>query len=774
MVGTLLAALLLVATAVAGIAPLFSPAAPAASSAPGFSLEQARKDLTVVAAAPHPMGTPAQSAVEAYLLDELTAAGLEPTVDVRTVTMAPDPRNSVWTGTVRNIVARVEGVGPDAEQAVLLAAHYDSVPTAAGAGDNGAGVVSVLAAMRLLAAGPPPRHDVIAAFVDGEEHEMLGSLALVDSADWLGDVRVAVNTEGVGNAGRVTPALTTPRNGWALRQYLAAAPSPVAYSAFGAPLNATRQGADLGRYQDVVPAGLELVVVGGLPAYHAGTDTAAGMHEGTLAEYATTVVRLAQRLSHADLNSVEAPDLVAFTVVPGVTLHYPSTWSLPLAVICLVAAAGLIGVAARRGRLSARKVVLAWLGLGVAGLTGVLTATALWLAARVVDPRLSDALNGGVYDRTAYVLAAVAAGAAGVLVVVRPLHRRCGALEMVAGALVGWNLLSLLLAVLLPDAAYAAGLPLAAATAGFGILAARQQSPRVRLATATLAAVPAVLLLSPLVVLYFLLAARFELMLPVATPLPMLWVVLGLTLLVPLALVARPHLGRRPVAVVGAAAVALGAVGLAMSAASTAPRPDLLVYQVDADAGTARWVALPEDLDAYTGQVADVGWTPTRFEASPFHQPGVTKSASAAPAPLARLLGPTVTVTGDVTAGEERVVSVEVAPPQGAYALTIDARSGDGIRAISVNGTHVREATDGAPGSVRVAAFSQRVSLPVRITVPAGARVELAVACYIQGLESAPNTPLRPRPPGLTTGVYELPDATIVTTVTRLPDRGDS
>jgi len=447
------------------------------------------------------MGSAEQAEVEAYLVRELRSIGLDPRVDEQTVTMAPDPPNSVWTGTVRTIIARIEGTGPDADQAVLLAAHHDSVPAAAGAGDNGAGVVSVLAAMRRLAAGPPPRHDVIAAFVDGEEHEMLGSLALVESAAWLEDVQVAVNTEGVGNAGRVTPALTTPDNGWALRTYLEAAASPVVYSAFGSPLNATGQGADLGRYQEVVPAGLELVVVGGLPAYHAGTDTAAAMHEGTVAEHLTTVVALAEQLSEADLGSVEQPDLVAFTVVRGVTVAYPSTWSLPLALLAAAGVVVAIGLAVRRGRVGLSRALLSWLALALAGLVGILAATGLWLVARIVDPRLSDALNGGVYERTPYVLAA---GAAGMLLVLWPLLRRREPLEVVAGALIGWSLFALLLAVVLPDAAYAATWPLLAATAGFGVLAGRRRSPRVTLATVTLAAVPTVMLISPLVALDFL------------------------------------------------------------------------------------------------------------------------------------------------------------------------------------------------------------------------------------------------------------------------------
>ena len=771
--GVALAAALLSLTAVVAIAPLRSPVEPNSDAAVGFSLDRAQEDLAVIAAAPHPLGSPEQAAVEAYLVQELTAMGLEPTVEAETVTMAPDPPNSVWTAPVRNIVARIEGAGADADQAVLLAAHYDSVPTAAGAGDNGAGVVSVLAAMRSLASGPPPRHDVIAAFVDGEEHEMLGSLALVESADWLDDVQVAVNTEGVGNAGRVIPALTSPSNGWALRQYLDAVPSPVVYSAFGAPLNATGQGADLGRYQEVVPAGLELVVIGGLPAYHAGTDTAAGMHDGSLAEYGTTVVSLAQQLSQADLASVEEADLAAFTVVPGVTVAYPSTWSLPLAVLAALAVLAVIWLARSRRRVALRRVVIAWLVLALAGLAGILLATALWLAARVVDPRLSDALNGGAYERTAYVLAAVAAGVAGVLLVLWRLQRRCRPLEIVAGGLLGWGLFSVLLAVLLPDAAYAATWPLPAASAGFGVLAARERSERTTLAVVTLAVLPAVLLIAPLVALYFILAARFELMLPVATPLPMLWVVFALVLVVPLLLVARARrVGWRPAAVAGLVAVGLVAAGAAISANSTGPRPDLLVYHADADAGTSRWVAVPEELDAYTGQLADDGWTQTQFEVSPFHQPGVTEPASVAPAPAMAadaLPAAKVTIVDDVTTAEGRTFSVEITPPAGSYAVTVDARSDDGIRGVAVNGKDVPQATSGAPTSVRVAAFSPPGPIPLEVTVPAGAEVELALSSYTAGLDGAPFDQLQPRPDSLTTAVHEVPDAVLVTTLVELP-----
>ena len=285
----------------------------------------------------------------------------------------------------------------------------------------------------------------------------------------------------------------------------------------------------------------------------------------------------------------------------------------------------------------------------------------------------------------------------------------------------------------------------------------------------------AVLLLSPLVALYFLLAARFELMLAVATPLPMTWVVLALTLVAPMVLVPRHRVGWRPAAVAGAVALALVGVGAAVSASGNGPRPDLLVYHADADAGTARWVALPRQLDDYTGQVADAGWTATDFQASPFHQPGRKTAASTVPAPPmpAGTPGPPeVTVTRDVTTSHGRELTLDVRPPSDSYALTIDARSGEGVQAVAVDGRTVPQATTGAPLSVRIVAFSPRGTLPVEVTVPPGADLELALTSYTRGLGDSPAAPVTPRPTSLTTAVHEVPDAVLVSTVTRLPDRG--
>ena len=69
-------------------------------------------------------------------------------------------------------------------------------------------------------------------------------------------------------------------------------------------------------------------------------------------------------------------------------------------------------------------------------------------------------------------------------------------------------------------------------------------------------------------------------------------------------------------------------------------------------------------------------------------------------------------------------------------------------------------------------AFSPKRSIPITISVSACTDVELAMASYTVGLDGSPATDLRSRPASLTTGVHELADSTLVTTVTRLRENG--
>src|ERR1041384_8197551 len=166
-----------------------------------FSAERARQHLTVIAQAPHPIGSARAQLVHDYHMHELQAAGLNPQTQQATAV------NADWgppfpTGTVNNVLARLPGTANT--KALLLVAHYDSVSHSYGAADDGAGIATLLETLRALQAGAPLRNDVIFLFTDGEEPGLLGAEAFVRQHPWAKDVGLTLNFEARGSRG---PAL---------------------------------------------------------------------------------------------------------------------------------------------------------------------------------------------------------------------------------------------------------------------------------------------------------------------------------------------------------------------------------------------------------------------------------------------------------------------------------------------------------------------------------------------------------------------------------------
>jgi acetylornithine deacetylase/succinyl-diaminopimelate desuccinylase-like protein len=138
---------------------LDDPPAPQSTNAPAatFSAQRAAGELRQLLGdgLPHPLASSADERIRTQLLARLAALGI------------PSELQSGWVcdieyacGQAVNVVARLDGTDP-ASGAVLLAAHYDSVPAGPGAGDDGVGVASILEIARILRLAPAPRHPVI-------------------------------------------------------------------------------------------------------------------------------------------------------------------------------------------------------------------------------------------------------------------------------------------------------------------------------------------------------------------------------------------------------------------------------------------------------------------------------------------------------------------------------------------------------------------------------------------------------------------------------------
>ncbi|MEG1053842.1 MAG: M20/M25/M40 family metallo-hydrolase, partial [Janthinobacterium sp.] len=115
------------------------------------------------------------------------------------VTLEFDIRNWFYPGpvTYHNVVARIPGTEKP-EEIVLIGAHLDSYDGGTGAADNGAGVATMLEAMRLLAlSGAKPRRSIMLVAFGAEEIGRKGSFAFAERhAGQLDKIVMMLNRDG--------------------------------------------------------------------------------------------------------------------------------------------------------------------------------------------------------------------------------------------------------------------------------------------------------------------------------------------------------------------------------------------------------------------------------------------------------------------------------------------------------------------------------------------------------------------------------------------------
>jgi Peptidase family M28 len=288
-----------------------------------FSAVRAQTHVVEIAQAPHPMGSAEAKRVREILLRRLAQLTLEPQVQI-----PKDPSSQV-----RNIVARLPGQGPAGKKALMLCAHYDSVPTGPGAGDNASGVAVVLETLRALKAGPPLDCDVIALLDDGEEDGLLGARVFVDEHPWASEVGVVINLDARGNSGPSIMFETSDHNGWLIREYSQAASQPLATSVSMDIYRALPNGTDLTVFKQAGMAGINFAFSAGLAYYHTSEDTPENLNPHTLQHQGENALAMARRLGRLNLDTSKQRNVIYASILSRFVVFYPMSWALPLALI---------------------------------------------------------------------------------------------------------------------------------------------------------------------------------------------------------------------------------------------------------------------------------------------------------------------------------------------------------------------------------------------------------------------------------------------------------
>lgn len=298
------------------------PPAPKPSSAPNtqFSAIRAQDMLRQVLGddAPHPIGSVANEAVRTRIVDELARLGYKPQVQVGFACSEYGD-----CATVNNVVARLDRREPGS--AVLLAAHYDSVPAAPGDSDDGTGVAAILEIARALQSLPQPRHSIILLIDDGEEAGLLGARAFVESHPWAKEVRVAVNLDARGTAGPALMFETGGKSEWAVRLFAQNAVQPATSSIFQFVYRFLPNSTDFSIFDQAGYEGLNFAFIGNETRYHTPLDNSANINLATLQHLGENALAALVTAGNAQFPQAAGQQGVYFDFLGQYVMHWPAS-----------------------------------------------------------------------------------------------------------------------------------------------------------------------------------------------------------------------------------------------------------------------------------------------------------------------------------------------------------------------------------------------------------------------------------------------------------------
>ena len=356
--------------ALAGVALLlaltlaaYRPPSPLGPDAPSgaFSAGRAKAILQdlVGNGIPHPIGSPAGARMREAIVKRLSALGYA--AELQTGFVCNDDG---VCGSPVNIIARRGGDAVDGD-AVLLAAHYDSVPAGPGASDDGANVASMLEIARILAARPPPLHPIVLLITDGEEPGLLGALLFVHRHPLSKQVKAAVNLEARGTSGPSLMFETGTANGWLMRLYGTAIARPVTNSLYYLVYKLLQNDTDFTVFKTAGFQGFNFAFIGNVGRYHTPLDSVANASASSIQHQGDNALAALSSLANSRTLHPDIAESVFFDGFARTLIAWPSGFTLGAALASLALLLAEAAVLLRRKAVTGREII--WGGVGTLG-----------------------------------------------------------------------------------------------------------------------------------------------------------------------------------------------------------------------------------------------------------------------------------------------------------------------------------------------------------------------------------------------------------------------
>jgi hypothetical protein len=359
---------------------------------------------------PHPVSTEENAAVRERILKEFAALGVPATVhhsfgcnEVRTFGV-------ITCASVNDILGEVK---PGDGKAIVLMAHYDSVPAGPGAADDESGVATVLETVRALKArGLDSRHPILALLTDGEEAGLLGAAAFLHDPALRARVGAVVNVEARGNRGRSLLFQTSAGDGPLIDLYADNVANYATSSLYAEIYRLLPNDTDLTLFIREGFPSFNFAFSDNVAHYHTALDRRENLDPQTLQQHGDNLLGMASALERTDFAHLKGQNNIYLDLLGYALPRLAAKWALPLSIaafaLLLLAALMARGPSIGIGRRIAAFFIFPALIIG-AGAAGWLLHTIASLVSGMPDPS---------YAYPTALRIALALGVAGVTLVV--------------------------------------------------------------------------------------------------------------------------------------------------------------------------------------------------------------------------------------------------------------------------------------------------------------------------------------------------------------------
>lgn len=415
-----------------------------------FSASGALMHMQYLAGKPHPRGSEEHGKVREYIIGAIKEDGLEPVTEEYEYI---DEYLISKPTKIMNIMTRIPGT--NSTGTLLVVSHYDSMPDAPGASDDGTAVASMLENLRIAKEGPPLKNDVVFLFTDGEEEHLLGAGKFVKESPWMKDVRFVLNFEARGTTGPVLMFETTEGDFQSVREFIRSGNDLISNSLLKELYKLMPNSTDFTQFQRVGIQGLNFAYIYNGINYHTPLDSLENIDMDTFKQQGEAMLASIRHFGELDLGKLESGEnAVFFNVFKGIYVVYPETLAVVFAVLAVILFGAALWLGIRSCYISIKRTIGGFVSHGIIWAAVFFSLPYIQKFMELFSHNLARKMQSGAYFSGSLFLGCMLISLALTAALYTIPGKRFNGQDLFAGSIFWWILLTIISTVFIPAGSY--------------------------------------------------------------------------------------------------------------------------------------------------------------------------------------------------------------------------------------------------------------------------------------------------------------------------------